>query len=413
MTEIVTGTTADITTVDLPEFDPADAVLTGARFHEVLDDLAARSWLARTATGYYLTLDRDAGEFFLRSKSATFPGQMIAEMFGVGPGPLREEIDNNILHLDGERHQRLRNVLNPFFTPRAAQRWRATMRELIADIATDVVAAGRCEFVSAVAAPYPSQVIAAVMGAPLADAPLLHEWSHWMQSQFDGPALLNDRDRIEAAVVQFYEWCDALIAARRPHPGDDLISLLIAAQDGPAQLTDVDLRNLVLDVIAGGVDTTHAQLAHGLRLFAEHPDQWELLAEQPDLAGNAVDEVLRHEPVTPFGARILTAEVSYRGLTFPAGSVILIGAVTGNKDGIDPPEFDITIDRANARLLTFGAGVHFCVGHNLARAELEEALRFLAPRMRGLQLDGEPVFGTVQGIYDLKSLPLRWEPSAP
>ena len=407
----MTETTADIATAELPEFDPADAVLTGARFHEVLDDLAAQSWLARTSTGYYLTLDRDAGEFFLRSKSATFPGQMIAEMFGVGPGPLREEIDNNILHLDGERHQRLRNVLNPFFTPRAAQRWRATMRDLIADIATDVVAEGHCEFVSAVAAPYPSQVIAAVMGAPRADAPLLHEWSHWMQSQFDGPALLNDRERIEAAVVQFYEWCDALIAARRPNPGDDLISLLIAAQDGPAQLTDVDLRNLVLDVIAGGVDTTHAQLAHGLRLFAEHPDQWERLAEDPALASNAVDEVLRHEPVTPFGARILTADVSYRGLTFPAGSVILIGAVTGNKDGIDPPEFDITADRGNARLLTFGAGVHFCVGHNLARAELEEALRFLAPRMRGLQLDGEPVYGTVQGIYDLKSLPLRWEPS--
>jgi cytochrome P450 len=397
-------------TLDLPEFDPADAALTGPRFHQLLDELAAKSWLARTSPGYFLTLDRDAGEFFLRSKSATFPGQMIAEMFGVGPGPLREEIDNNILHLDGERHQRLRNVLNPFFTPRASQRWRTTMRRIIEEIATRVVAAGRCEFVSAIAAPYPSQVIAAVMGAPVDDAPLLHEWSHWMQSQFDGPALLNERDRIEAAVVQFYEWCDALIAARRPAPGDDLISLLIAAQDGPAQLTDVDLRNLVLDVIAGGVDTTHAQLAHALRLFAEHPDQWSRLGDSPELVGNAVEEVLRHEPVTPFGARILTAEVSYRGVTFPAGSVILIGAVTGNRDGIDPADFDITADRGNARLLTFGAGVHFCVGHNLARAELEEALLFLAPRMPGLELDGEPLFGTVQGIYDLKALPLRWDP---
>src|SRR3954468_18635068 len=86
----------DALTLDLPEFEPADASLSGRRFHQVLDDLAAASWLARTSTGYYLTLDREAGEFFLRSKSATFPGQMIAEMFGVGPGPLREEIDNNI-----------------------------------------------------------------------------------------------------------------------------------------------------------------------------------------------------------------------------------------------------------------------------------------------------------------------------
>jgi cytochrome P450 len=157
------------------------------------------------------------------------------------------------------------------------------------------------------------------------------------------------------------------------------------------------------------VDTTHAQLAHALRLFAEHPQQWELLAEHPELAGNAVEEVLRHEPVTPFGARILTADVDYRDVRFPAGSVVLIGAVTGNRDGIDPPDFDIGADRSNARLLTFGAGVHFCVGHNLARAELEEALTHLAPRMHNLRLDGPPVFGTVQGIYDLKSLPLAWD----
>jgi len=409
----------DASTLDLPVFEPIDTGLYGDRFHQVMSDLAGQSWLARTTTGYYLTLDREAGEFFLRTKSATFPGQMIAEMFGVGPGPLREEIDNNILHIDGERHQRLRNVLNPFFTPRAAQRWRETMRRIISAIADDVITDGRCDFVEAVAVRYPAQVIAAVMGAPVDDAPRLHEWSHWMQSQFDGPALLNDRDRIEAAVVEFYDWCDALIARRRSAPpDDDLISLLIAAQDrptqdGPAQLTDVDLRNLVLDVIAGGVDTTHAQLAHALRLFAAHPDQWALLAERPELSANAVEEVLRHEPVTPFGARILTAEVSFRDVVFPAGSVLLIGAVTGNLDGVDPPEFDISADRANARLLTFGAGVHFCVGHNLARAELEEALTYLAPRMPGLRLDGEPVFGTVQGIYDLKALPLAWDLPAP
>jgi cytochrome P450 len=297
------------------------------------------------------------------------------------------------------------------------------MREIIADICTDLLGAGRCEFVSAVAAPYPSQVIATVMGAPRSDAPRLHEWSHWMQSQFDGPALLDDRERIERAVVEFYEWCDALITRRRGSPEgadddrSDLISVLLAAErqpgeEGPGRLSDVELRNLVLDVIAGGVDTTHAQLAHALRLFAEHPQQWALLAEHPELGPAAVEEVLRHEPVTPFGARILTGDVVYRDTTFPAGTLILVGAVTGNRQGLDPADFDITATRDSARILTFGAGIHFCVGANLARAELEEALRFLAPRMPGLRLDGVPEFGTVQGIYGVGSLPLAWDLAA-
>ena len=392
--------------LDLPAFQSDDVSLTGDRLHTVLRELAASSWIARVPNGY-LTLDREAGEFFLRCRTATFPGQMIAEIFGVGPGPLREEIDNNILHLDGDRHRRLRNLLNPFFTPRAADRWRPTMRDIIDDICAGWIDSGQGEFVAGVAKPYPAQVIATVVGAPRDDWPMLHEWSHWMQSQFDGPALLNDRERIERAVVEFYDWCDALLGKRRGAPEDDLVSMLISAAVSE-KLSEVELRNLILDVIAGGVDTTHAQLAHAVRLFAEHPEQWALLARTPELAAQAVEEVLRHEPVTPFGARILTADVSYRDVTFAAGTVILIGAAVANREDSDET-FDIARPGDAARILTFGAGTHFCVGANLARAELEEALTYLAPRMPGLRLDGEPEFGTVQGIYGLPSLPIAWD----
>lgn len=400
----------DAATLDWPTFDPATPGLSGAEFHDALQELAASSWLAKVPLGY-LTLDRDAGEFFLRTKAATFPGQLIAELYAVGPGPLRDEIDNNILHLSGDRHRRLRNLLNPFFTPRAADRWRPVMREIIADICRDVVARGRCEFVTDVAAHYPAQVIATVVGAPRTDAPKLHEWSHWMQSQFDAAVLLNDRERIEAAVVEFYDWCDQLIARRHDDPADDLVSVLVAAQAEDARLDDRELRNLVLDVIAGGVDTTHAQLAHALRLFAEHPDQWAVLADRPQRAPQAVEEVLRHEPVTPITARVLTQPVTYREVEFAPGTLILVGSASGNRDGLDATDFDITADRTGARILTFGAGVHFCVGANLARAELEEALVYLAPRMRELRLDDAPALGSVQGIYGVTRLPLSWTPA--
>jgi cytochrome P450 len=400
--------TTDVSSLDLPEFDPTDVDLHGEQFHDTMTELARTTWLARVPLGY-MTLDREAGEFFLRTKQATFPGQKIAELFAIEDGPLREEIDRNILHVDGDDHRRLRNLLNPFFTPRAADRWRPVMRALIEELFASVATAGRCEFVGAIAKPYPSMTIATVMGAPRADAPRLHEWSNWIQRQFDGPSLLTERDRIERAVVEFYAWCEDLLAERRTTPGDDLLSVLIAAEEDGDRLNDVELRNLVLDVLVGGVDTTQSQLAHAMRLFAEHPDQWKLLATEPQRATQAVEEVLRHEPVTPITARILTSDVTYRDNVFPAGTVILVCSFTGNRDGAGAPEFDITADRGQTRLMTFGAGIHYCVGANLARAELEEALLHLAPRMPGLRFDGLPAFGTIQGIYGLDSLPLAWD----
>jgi cytochrome P450 len=248
------------------------------------------------------------------------------------------------------------------------------------------------------------------MGAPLEDAPRLHQWSNLIQRQFDPPSLMNERDAIERACEEFYEWAGALIERRKDDPGDDLISTLIAASHEGHRLDDAECMNLVLNVLVGGVDTTQSQLAHGLRVFAEHPDQWELLAERPELAPAAVEELLRFEPITPFTARLLHEEVEYRGVTFPADSIVMVCSFAGNRDGVDgdPEAFDITADRGDAKPLTFGAGIHYCLGANLARAELQEALSFLPARMPGLALDDEPELGSIHGIYGLERLPLRW-----
>jgi cytochrome P450 len=247
-----------------------------------------------------------------------------------------------------------------------------------------------------------------VMGAPLEDAPRLHEWSLWIQRQFDAPSLMSERERIEQAVEEFYDYAGALLEKRRRDPSDDLISTLIAAEEEGDKLSDAELVNLVLNVLIGGVDTTQSQLAQGIRLFAEHPDQWELLAADPELAPKAVEEVLRFEPITPFTARILLEDVEYRGVTFPKDTVLMVSAVTANREP-DADDFDMTADRGGHKPLTFGAGIHYCLGANLARAELQEALVFLAPRMRGLELAGPPEFGSVHGIYGLEALPIRFQ----
>jgi cytochrome P450 len=398
-----------VTELELPELDLLADDLKGERFHEAMNELSARGWLARSPIGYYV-LDRDAAAFFLRTKSATFPGMKIAEMFEVEEGPLLEQMRRNILHINGDAHRRLRNLVNPAFTPRAADRWRPAMREFLERLWEPLAGAGRCDFVGEFAKPYPSLTIARVMGAPLEDAPKLYEWSNLIQRQFDGPSLMTERDAIERACAEFYEWAGALIEVRRDDPGDDLISTLIAASHEGDRLSHVECMNLVLNVLVGGVDTTQSQLAHALRLFATHPDQWELLAARPELAPRAVEEALRFEPITPFTARLLHEEVEYRGVTFPPDTVVMVCAFTGNRDGVngDPDAFDITAERGDAKPLTFGAGIHYCLGANLARAELQEALAFLPTRMTGLELDGEPELGSIHGIYGLERLPLRW-----
>jgi cytochrome P450 len=398
-----------VTDLELPELDFFAEELRGERFHEVMGELRARSWLATSDLGYFV-LDREAAAFFMRTRSATFPGMRIAEMFGVEEGPLLEEMRHNILHINGDAHRRLRNLVNPAFTPRAANRWRPSMREFLERLWAPLAGERSCEFVGAFAKPYPSLTIATVMGAPLEDAPKLHEWSNLIQRQFDPHSLMNERERIERACEEFYEWAGALIERRRDDPGDDLISALIAAEQEGDRLSDVECMNLVLNVLVGGVDTTQSQLAHGLRVFASRPDQWELLAARPELAPAAVEELLRYEPITPFTARLLHEEVEYRDVVFPADTVVMVCSFTGNRDGVggDPSEFDITAARGEAKPLTFGAGIHYCLGANLARAELQEALSFLPERMPALELDAEPELGSIHGIYGLERLPIRW-----
>jgi cytochrome P450 len=397
--------------LELTLFDNTDSTLRGERYRSAMAELQGYDgWLAACPFGF-LVLDRESSEFFLRTRDAVFPGLTIAELFSISDGPLYEEVVRNIININGADHSRLRSLVNPALTPRAVDRYRPAMREFLDQLLDALPADGRVEFVEVLGKPYPSLVIASVMGAPLSDAPKLHYWSNVIQRQFDAAALTEDRAEIEQAVSDFYVWADALITERRRSPSDDLITDLITAETEGERLDHDELRNLILNILVGGVDTSQSQLGHAVRMLALHPDQWEVLRGDPrGLALAAVDETIRYEPITPFSARITTAEVEHRGVTFPAGSVVLVSAWHANRDGIaDADEFDITADRGRARVLTFGAGIHYCVGANLARAEMMEGLAALAERVPGLAPDGEPEFGTPSGIYGLEKLPLRLE----
>jgi cytochrome P450 len=186
---------------------------------------------------------------------------------------------------------------------------------------------------------------------------------------------------------------------------------LIRTEEEGERLSNEELRNLVLNILVGGVDTTQSQFAHAIRLLAGKPEQWQALREDPEeMVPRAVSEVLRFEPITAFTARQMTEDVEYREVTFPAGTLLVICSFTGNRDPDafeNPREFNILAERDRTRPLTFGAGIHYCVGANLARAELEEGLRFFAEHVESIELNGLTELQAVSGIYGIDRMDVR------
>jgi cytochrome P450 len=400
-----------VTELELPQINTLDENLRGDVYRKLMGSVDGYDgWLAQAPFGF-ITLDRESGEFFLRSREVMFPSMTLAALFNVTDGPLYEEISKNLITRHGDDHKRLRGLVNPALAPRRADTYRPAIQAILAELMDEIGTAEQIEFVSEFAKPFTSRVIAHVLGAPREDAAKLHYWSNLIQRQFD-PASLMDPDvraEIEQGVIDCYAYIDALIETRRAEPADNLVADLIGAEEAGDRLNHDELRNLIFSILLGGVDTTQSQLGHAIRLLALNPEQWQLLRARPrELAQSVADETLRYEPITPFTARMTTSEIEHRGITFPENTVLLVSAWHANREGIENPDvFDITAQRDGLRLLTFGAGIHYCVGANLARAELQEGLVLLAEAFREIHLDGEPQYGTPSGIYGLDSLPLR------
>jgi cytochrome P450 len=335
-------------------------------------------------------------------------------MQGVDESLLAErEERQSILTEEGDDHARLRRLVAPAFTPKAADRLRPFMREVVDGLVDAVAPAGRCELVTDVCEPYPIPIICELLGAPKEDWRLFSRWASDLLRVFnanlveDAPVIIKAQDELDAYVGE-------LIERRRHEPSDDLLTALIGAEEAGDRLSHAELVSMVIAVIVGGTDTTRNQLGCAVALFARHPDQWALLAERPELAPRAVEESMRFVGTIRGTGRYASEDVEYRGVVFPAGTFVFPSLIAANFDpaAFDAARtFDIRKEPTTVPQLSFGSGIHYCLGASLARAELQEALPLLARRMPGLELDGEVVWkpDTV-AIWGPERLPLRFEP---
>jgi cytochrome P450 len=252
--------------------------------------------------------------------------------------------------------------------------------------------------------------MARLMGIPPADIAQFGQWSTDLGLLFSFPVAPH-REAVEAALTGLLAYAGELIAERRRTPGDDLISLMIDAEQDGDRLTTDELRWQVVNLTFAGHDTTRNQLAFVLKMFAEHPDAWRELAADPSLVPTAVEEGLRLNPVIPATMRTVARDVVHRGVRFPAGTFVILRADCANRDPAvfaEPDRFDLRRPNAHQQL-TFGGGAHHCLGAALARAEMQEALPLLASALPDLALDGPGVWRPASALLlGTDSLPVRF-----
>ena len=346
----------------------------------------------------------------LRDSRFAVPQGISLATQGITSGPVWDKVCQLLISMNGDQHRRLRRLVSRAFTPRAAERMRTACVEVITELVDRHSATGRCDVVADIARPYPVPIICALIGAPREDWHLFSEWADDISKAFgtnvaeESPAILRAWEQLEAYV-------ENLIAARRHSLTDDLISELIRVEDDGDRLSHDELVNLVAILLNAGTDTTRNQLAAAVQVLCDYPDQWELLAEHPELAPQAVEELIRHTPIVFSALRQATEDVELGDVRIPAGAFVIANTASANRDPAaydDPDRLDITRDAPPA-MLTFGGGVHYCLGAHLARLELVEALRVITRRMPNPRRSGPTPWKPLTGISGPVTLPIEFD----
>ncbi|WAC90862.1 cytochrome P450 [Mycobacterium sp. Aquia_213] len=348
----------------------------------------------------------------LRDSRFQIPPGLNLLVQGITSGPLWDKVVNSLLCLEGDPHHRLRSLTSKAFTPRATLRLHDTMANVMNELVDRVADAGRCDVVSDIARPYPVPIICALLGAPRED---WKQFSVWADEVFKAFSFTVDVSEIEPDVMRAWgeldDYVDHMVARRRHSLTEDLLSDLIRAEDDGDRLDAAELRMLAGGLLLAGTDTTRNQVAAAVQVLCEHPDQWQLLSERPELAMPAVEETMRHSPIVCGTLRMVTEDAEIDGYLFPAGTAVLMNTLAANRDPSvydDPDRVDITREGAPA-ILTFGGGVHYCLGANLARREIAEALTVLTQRLRNPRTTGPVPWKPMVTLSGPKTLPIEFE----
>ncbi|HEV7733485.1 MAG TPA: cytochrome P450 [Candidatus Binatia bacterium] len=313
--------------------------------------------------------------------------------------------EHSILNTTGPEHSRLRKLVSKSFTPRMIENLKPVIARVVGDLLEPIAEAGGGNVLEAVGFPLPVTIIGEMLGVPRADHPRFRVLVRNLVAILEMQPTAEQLAGADAAQVEIRTYFLALIAEKRRRPVDDLLSNLATVEVGGDWLSDDEIATMASLLFAAGFETTTNLFGNGLLALLRHPEQLALLRRDPSLVANLPDELLRYDGAVHLVSRITEAAVEVGGVTIPAGEQVFALLGAGNRDPgryEHPDRLDVT--RTEVQPLTFGGGVHFCLGAALARAEIEITFRTLVQRFDRIALDGEPVFQdrlTLRGLHAL------------
>jgi cytochrome P450 len=388
----------------VPYLDLADPAfdVTSAPVHAARD----QGWYVETSYGWAVLRYAEASALLkdrrFRQGNAQWPAQN-----GIHSGPFSDWWREVLLSLEGDDHARLKRLLMPAFRSRTIAEMRPRFQALADELIDAFADRGEVEFISEFAEPYAARILCVLLGLPEDNWEQVAHWADDLGKSF-GVRVKDDLPRIEAALSGLYDYVDAVIEDRARRPREDLVTTLLQAQEADGALTRRELGVSLVFLAFAGMETTRNQLGLALQTLLQHPDQWRLLAERPELGGQAVEEVMRVNPTVTWVTREAIEDVDLHGLPIPAGGVV---QVLSHAAGTDPaavgdPSFDIT--QVRPPHLGFGGGAHHCLGHFVARTDMAVALPLLSRRMPDAVPDGPGRWLPVSGNTGALSFPIRF-----
>lgn len=314
--------------------------------------------------------------------------------------------EHSLLELEPPVHTRLRGFINPSFLPRQIARLQPRIERLAADLIDRFPADGKTDLIKSFAEPVPVMVIAGFLGVPEEMAPQILAWSHDMVAMYQARRDRDIEDRAVSATVAFCDYMRSLLAERRRAPGEDFLSQLVTARDDDGNSLGEDelVTTAILLLNAGHEATVHA-IGNGVQALLGHGKTTDFTANPSACS----EEMLRYDTPLHMFKRYALEDVEYRGIRLRKGDQVGLLLGSANRDGAKFPDADaFRPARSPNQHVSFGAGIHFCVGAPLARLEMQTALRVLFERLPGLRLDGAARYRDTWHFHALESLPVAW-----